>query len=295
MNKIKARLAVGLIRIVSLLSLASVQKLGAFLGMVLWRTGSSPAKVTKINIDLCFPERSEAEREKLAAQSLQETCKTFLEMGAIWEWPVSKSLGLVREVKNKRLFDEARASGQGLIVLGPHLGNWELSGLYLSSLTEMAALYRPPKVKELETYMSQVRGRSGSELVPTDKRGVIRLFSILKRGGVVGVLPDQVPDDSGGVFVPFFGVPANTIKLVSKMVEKTGARVLCLYAQRLPSGHGFILVFRDVDPLLYSRDLTDSVTGLNKSVERCVLDIPTQYQWEYKRFKHYQPGRERYY
>ena len=44
---------------------------------------------------------------------------------------------------------------------------------------------------------------------------------------------------------------------------------------------------------IYSDDLITSLTGLNKSVEECVTDIPEQYQWEYKRFKQDPSGKKK--
>jgi len=149
----------------------------------------------------------------------------------------------------------------------------------------MAALYKPPKIKALEEYMSAVRGRHGSELVPTNKRGVIRLFSILSSQGMVGILPDQVPGGNGGVLAPFMGIPANTVKLVARLINRTDCEVVSLCAIRLPNAEGFNMVFRPADPEIYSDDVDTSVAALNRSIECCVKDHPEQYQWEYKRFK----------
>lgn len=124
---------------------------------------------------------------------------------------------------------------------------------------------------------------------------MITLFSILKNQGVVGILPDQEPDLSGGLFAPFFGVEANTMKLVSKMVQKTSPKVVLCAALRLPSGRGFKVVFLPVDAELNSEDLTVSVTALNRSVETLVRMAPEQYQWEYKRFKRRPGGRPNFY
>lgn len=285
MNKLKAFAVVWLLRLLSKLSLKRAQALGAWVGKLLWQGDSSLTKVTKKNVELCFPDMPPEEQQALIQSSLRETGKVFCELGAMWEWPTEKTLSLIREVKGKQYFDQAFEHGRGLIVLAPHHGNWELVGLYLSTLRPMAALYKPPKIQELETYMSTVRGRHGSELVPTNKRGVVRLFSILNEQGMVGILPDQVPGGTGGIYAPFFDVPANTIKLVSRLIQKTGCEVVSLCAMRLPDGEGFDMVFRKADPEIYSEDLETSVAALNRCVEDCVRDRPEQYQWEYKRFK----------
>lgn len=295
MRVIKAKAAQFTIWLVSRFSLKTAQRIGSFLGLLIWKANLEPAKVTRTNLKLCFPELKENELELLVLKSLQNTAMTFIEMGMMWEWPINKTLALVKSVKGIDVWENAKASGHGVIILGPHLGNWELAGLYIATKTKMATLYRPPKIKELESYMGAVRGRTGADLVPANKRGVIKLFSILKSAGVVGILPDQVPQESGGLFAPFFGVNANTIKLVSRLIEKTNAKVVCLYALRDKLGTGFDIEFKEPDEKIYSKDPLVSVTGLNKSVESCVLVSPEQYQWEYKRFKHFLPSEPKFY
>jgi len=203
---------------------------------------------------------------------------------------VDHCISMIGEIQGADLLDDALARQQGLVLLAPHLGNWELAGLYFSTRFSMAALYSAPNMKEMESYMSRVRGRGGSELVRADRRGVLRLFSILREGGVVGILPDQNPDASGGAFAPFFGVNVLTMKLVSRLVQKTEARALVTYAERLPGAKGFRLVIEEVDERLYDPDTDVSVAGLNATVENVVRRIPAQYQWEYKRFKKRPPG-----
>lgn len=284
-EKFMAWLVVRFLKLLAALSYGATQKFGRAIGRVLWWGDSSLTRVTKVNIELAFPELDKPQQQALIKSSLEETGKLFAEFGAMWEWPTEKALSLIKTVQNKELFDLASEQNKGLIVLAPHHGNWELVGLYLSTLRPMAALYRPPKIKPLEEYMSAVRGRHGSELVPTDKRGVIRLFSILRENGMVGILPDQVPGGTGGVFAPFFGVEAHTIKLVSRLIEKTDCLVVSLCAMRREDGTGFDMIFRKADPDIYSPDVETSVAAMNRSVEECVRYKPEQYQWEYKRFK----------
>ena len=289
-EKTLAWLVTRVLKLLALLSYANTQRLGRFIGRILWMGDSSLMRVTKVNVELAFPDLSNDEQQALIKSSLTETAKLFCEFGAMWEWPIAKSLSLIQSVEGKELFDLASQQKKGLIVLAPHHGNWELVGLYLSTLRPMAALYRPPKIKPLEDYMSSVRGRQGSELVPTTKRGVVRLFSILRENGMVGILPDQVPGGTGGVFAPFMGVESNTVKLVSRLIEKTDCLVLSLVAMRREDGTGFDMIFRKADPEIYSSDLMTSVTAMNRSVEECVRYQPEQYQWEYKRFKDARKG-----
>ena len=285
-----ARLIPLIFRLLSLLSLRSAQNLGRLFGRIAWRMGGRSAQTTRQNIAACFPQMPESEQQALCRDSMAETGATGLELPAMWEWPVEKCLGLIREIEGEELLEQYKSGDQGLVILAPHLGNWELTGLFFASHYKMAALYSPPNHPGFEDYMTRVRSRSGSELVATDRRGIMRLFSILRNGGVVGILPDQTPRREGGEFAPFFGIPAITMTLASKLLHKTGARALVTYAQRLPDGKGFRMVIREADEGIYSKDMTESLTAMNDSVERCIREAPAQYQWEYKRFRRTSPG-----
>lgn len=290
MSKVKYFLIAGLLRIAGWLSLANAQRVGRFVGFLMWKFPGKPREVTDINLSICLPELSQPERAAMVKKSLMSTGMTMFEVPLMWEWPVEKCIDLVRETEGLELIDEAMADGSGLILLAPHLGNWELAGLFFSSRYKMAALYSPPNMPEFEDYMIQVRGRLGSELVRGDRRGLARLASILREGGVAGILPDQSPRGKGNAFAPFFGMEVKTMTLVSKLMQRTGAKVLITYAERLENAEGFRMVVRETEPGLDSKDAVAATTAMNKSIEQCIRNIPGQYQWEYKRMRHRPEG-----
>jgi KDO2-lipid IV(A) lauroyltransferase len=177
-----------------------------------------------------------------------------------------------------------------VLLLAPHLGNWELCGLYFSSRYRMAALYSPPSLPGFEAYMTASRSRHGSELVPGDRRGLARLISLLREGEVSGILPDQSPRTAGSAYAPFFGMEVRTMTLVSKLLQKSAAVPLMTWCQRLPDSRGFRLVVRRCEDGIADPDPVVATRALNRSVEACVREAPAQYQWEYKRFRHRPPG-----
>lgn len=286
-NKLKYYLIVSFLRVAGSLPLSAAQTIGRWAGWLAWNLQGQSRKVTDTNIQLCFPELSQPEQRELSKQSLMHTGMTALEIPLMWEWPVDKCLSLIKETEGLELVDEALASGKGLILLAPHLGNWELTGLFFSSRYKMAALYSPPHIKEFEDYMIRVRSRLGSELVRGDRRGLLRLMTLLREGGVAGILPDQSPSrGKSNVFAPFFGSEVRTMTLVNKLITKTGANVLVSFAERLPNGHGFRIVVKEATPGNGDPDAVLGATALNHSIETVVRLAPEQYQWEYKRFRH---------
>lgn len=297
MNKLswKGRAIRITVRILAVMPLTMAQAFGRFLGRLMWWLQLKPARDCQTNIEHCFPALDSQKQRELAKSSLLHTGMTAAEWGAMWGWPGPRVLALIKEVEGAELLEEAKAAGKGILLLSPHLGNWELAGLYIAQKLNIAILYQPPKIPDVERFITAARTRTGGELVPTDKRGIIRLFQIIRKQGAVGILPDQEPETSGGIFVPFFGIPANTIKLVSKLVEKTQPRVLTICAFRLPQNQGFRIVMKEADAEIYHPDLVTSVSALNRTVESCVMAAPEQYQWVYKRFKRRPDGQRHFY
>lgn len=284
-----------ILRLLTLLPLRVVQLFGACLGRYAWWSNGRSAKITRRNIQLCFPELSQKEQNKLAKESLMETGKTIAEMGKAWLAPKENALSYIKKVTEELNVEQVLASGKGLVTIVPHLGNWEILNLYAANRFSLNVLYQPPKIAELDEFVRQARARIGSKVYPTDRRGVAAMFQALREGEVVGILPDQEPPLEASIFAPFYGIDAATMTLLSKLAQKTGATVICAYAKRLPKGKGFEVVLTPADAEIYSNDLSVSVAALNRSIETCIQDAPAQYQWEYKRFKIGPKGKTGYY
>jgi len=281
---VKERLAVGFIKAAAYLPLSLSRALGTVLGMVMARSNSRFANVTRKNIELCLPEFSPEERELLAKRSMIETCQLMLEVPAVWlrdyeSWLKPK----IKAVRNQHLLEDALAKGQGVILVAPHMGNWEIFSGFMSEIAPMMVMFQPPTMTSVGDIMVAAREQQGGSLAPTNHRGVAKLLKFLRGGGLTAILPDQVPDAKGGEFAPFFGQQALTMTLVHNLQKRTACSLVACYAKRVSGG--FEVVFNEVDKSSYSEDTDVALSGLNRTVEACVREVPEQYQWEYKRFK----------
>ncbi len=273
-----------ILRLLALLPLPANHALGAFIGICLYWLPNKVKHITRINLALCLPEYNEQQRNTLLRKSLIETGKSATELGPLWLWKADKLLRHVKGIEHEGLLHEAQEKQQGLIILTPHLGCWELNGLYCANKMTVTSLYRPPKIQALETFLCQARERTGATLVPTNINGVKSLYAALARQETIGILPDQ-DAGNGGIFVPFFGVSANTVKLIPRLINKTHAQVIMVYARRLPRGRGYIIHYLKPEDDIYSPDLAVSAAAMNRAVETCIRENINQYQWGYKRFK----------
>ncbi len=281
----RARLIRLLLGLFAALPLPLNHALGATLGTLLILLPNDLRRTTHANLLRCYPELTSGARRRLAWRSLIETGKTISETGPLWCWKAERAVALVREVRGREILDDALARGGGAIVNTPHLGCWEMAGLWGAAHYPMTTLYRRPRLVELDHMVRDARERLGTEYVPADAAGVRRMYQALKENRLLGMLPDQDPGAGGGSFAPFFGVPAYTMTLLSRLARKTQAPVVFAYCERLSWGRGYRLHFRAAPAAVNSGSMEESVAAVNEGVEACVRALPEQYQWGYKRFK----------
>lgn len=284
MNALKAALVKAFLYSCALLPLSWARALGRGAALLYWPFGGRSRKVTERNIELAFPELTADERKSLARRSLCATGELAAEMGHVWLRPMDYVLGLIKSVEGAELVTTALAQGRGVIILAPHLGNWEVSGLHLATLGPTVSLYEPPKLTGLGPLIRKARERSGATLVPTDSRGLARLLKSVKRGHISGILPDQAPAElNSGENAEFMGQPCFTGTLASNMIRRTGALAVYSFSERVPGG--FVVRYRAAEEAIYDDDTSVSLAALNRGVEACVRQCVEQYQWEYKRFR----------
>lgn len=284
---VKSALALGLIHTLGSLNLKGARAVGSAIGNLLCWTNSRMYKVTKKNIDLCYPDLPEAGRKVLAKQSIQETAKSITEIGIAWggtKEKFARNAAMIENVRNQELFDDALAKGDGIMILTPHLGNWEFISSWLPQRCDLMALYKTAKMPGFEKAMLKAREDSGATLVAGTARGVKGLFDHYKNKKVIMILPDQEPAPKSGVWADFFGISTLTPKVVHSMVKKNPEGTV-LFAYVIRTKDGFELIFRGLSDDIYSEDVEVSAQAMNKGIEECIADAPAQYQWDYKRFK----------
>ncbi|HEU4856781.1 MAG TPA: lipid A biosynthesis acyltransferase [Rhodanobacteraceae bacterium] len=275
------RLAYRLMWLAARLPLRVFRTLGTTLGWWFWVTDSRKRRVVEANLALARADLDPGARQRLARACVRECGVSLIEVFGIWTHP-RRTLRGVQEVRGRALFDAAIAAGRGLILCAPHLGSWEVANYWVGARTPFATFYTQPRYRQAEALLRRLRAGGASIQFPIDDSGVRRVFRHLRAGGVVSIMPDHVPR-AGAVVAPFFGVPALTMTLLPRLAQRTGARVLMLFVERLP--HGFRVHFREPPAALVDPDPRVACTAMNAAIEACVRDAFPQYQWNYKRFK----------
>jgi KDO2-lipid IV(A) lauroyltransferase len=261
------------------LPLRWLHALGAAVGWLVYLLSARYAARLDENFRSSGLYRDPEHYRRLRRRAIAEAGKLLLEAPAIWLRPPQRVMRLFKAIHNAELIDRAREQGRGVVLLTPHLGCFEAAGLYFGQTLPLTILYRPPRLRALDALLRRGRCRGSVQLAATGVAGVRKLLRALRKAEAVGILPDQAPRFGEGAWAPFFGRPAFTMTLSSRLQRATGAAVFMVFAERLPRGAGYRL---HIEPL--SEGPLDEA-ALNRAVECAIRVRPEQYLWGYHRYK----------
>ena len=244
-------------------------------------------RVVHMNLQLAYPALSERERHVLANQARRNQTLNMAESLKSWAMPPQWAIKQINTVHNQEILTQALANPNGMLAIVPHLGTWEMMNAWLNQFGSPTIMYKPVKGEKANQFVLQGRQRLNATLVPTDGSGVKAIFKTLKDGGFSIILPDHVPDLSGGVVVPFFGIPTLSSTLAPKLAIKTHCALVGLTCVRRDDGQGFDIYCDKLDnPALYDKNIEIATSALNDEIKTMTNRFPNQYMWGYKRFKH---------
>lgn len=269
-----------LTKILALLPLRGVQALGVSTAQIIQFIRPSYYKLLRENLNISNLYSNETDFKNIVKTNIAETGKGVLETLKIWQLPDNKAVSLIKSVNGWQAVEAAIALGKGIIFLTPHLGCFEITSIYYAAKHPITVLYRPPRQRWLTPLIEKGRSKGLVKLAPATTSGVRLLMQALKKGEAIGILPDQLPASGEGEWANFFGKPAYTMTLASKIAEKTGAQVIMAFGKRLPNGDGYALYLTPLD-----KGAIATPTLLNQAIEQQIKLCPEQYLWRYNRYK----------
>lgn len=289
----------GLLRWIARWPLPLAHAVGVALGWVVYGASSTYRQRLQDNV------MGAGFNAQVRRQAVSHAGRMVAELPYLWLRPRDETLGArLVAVEGESLVQAALDAGQGLVLLSPHLGAYEVAAQAYAerfgATHPMTAMYRPARKAWLRELQLTARDRPGLLTAPASLAGIRQMIKALRRGQTVGLLPDQVPPDGMGVWAPFFGREAYTMTLAARLAQQTGAAVLLLTAQRAPKGRGFSLRYEPLPKPLPTLDDVRALsqgdsqeaahqracaTTLNHAMETLVQRMPEQYLWGYHRHK----------
>ena len=244
---------------------------------------SKTSDVIRLNLEISLSELSTQERERVTRAAIRNELMSYFEFFSIWGSSNQKNIERVHKVIGEDLLHDALAQNKGLVLIVPHFGTWEIMNAYVAQFTSMTIMYKPVKNQAADQFVRAARSREQANLVPTDESGVRQIFKALKQGGTTVILPDHTPN-VGGEYIPYFGVPLATSNLSAKLIQKTKARALFLYALRNEDA-GFDIHIEAIDEKIYQGNANQGTGIIINTIENLIQRHPEHYHWSYKRFR----------
>lgn len=267
-----------LLKIFSILSLSVINRLGSLLGYGIYLFSGRARRLINTNLRNSGLAKDEAHFQALKHDNIKALGIGVIETMAIFQKDEATLLSYVNDVHGWHYVEAAYKQGKGAILLTPHLGCFEMTSIYYGSNHPITVMFRPPKLQFLGAMIEKGRTRTGITLAEANASGVRKVIQALKRGEAIGILPDQVPNEGEGEWADFFGQPAYTMSLASKLANKTEAPVIMAFGERLEDGKGFDIHFTQVDSIA-------TPALLNQAIEKQIKQKPGQYLWSYNRYK----------
>lgn len=280
-------LVLGMLRTVALFPYPVQISLGRLLGKFLQSLSPSRQRVADINLQLCFPEKSVAERNKIKDANFQNIGIAILEMSMCWWWPENRLRSLV-EIRGLEHIEAVLDSGRGVILLTGHFTSLEIGGRLFTLSMPLQAMYRTLKSSLLDSYLYTRRKDYLENVI--SRKNTRQMIRGIKQLIPTWYAPDQDFANEKNVFVPFMGVQAATISAGSRIAQSSGAATLPFYPERKKDGSGYIIWIEPPLEDFPSGDEVRDATAVNASIEKFVHQNPEQYMWVHKRFKSRPPG-----
>jgi len=256
--------------------------LGKSVGRLLYRIPSSRTHITRVNLQICFPELSDVEREQMVKEVFINFGAGIIENAMGW-WTNPEKLKEITEFKDRIHLDSAIAKDRGVILLGAHFSTIDLSATMMGNFYDCYALYRLQSNWLLNKIMTHGRRSTMKGMIPhTSMRDAAR--KIMKKE-IVWYSPDQDMGTENSVFAPFFNHPAATLVATSKLAKLTKAPLVMLISYRKPDDSGYVLKFLPGPEKFPVDDEVENATMVNALIEQGIRCSPSQYYWFHRRFK----------
>ena len=255
-------------------------RVAAFL---LWVAIPKRRKVITTNLKLCFSQMPAKERKALARRVYVRLARAAIDHGTLWEADKEEIQKFVTFEGLENLLDNA--SEGPVIVVAPHFAGLDAAGIALNTYIRGVSLYQKQSNPAWDEAVLKGRKRFSDPVLiaksdTSDLRPVLRA---MKEGLPFYYLPDMDHGVKNSIFVPFFGVKAATLPMVSRLARVTKAKVFWCIATM--TDHGYHVIISKPWENFPTTDFEADTLRVNQELEEWIRAYPDQYLWVHRRFK----------
>ncbi|CAM3827955.1 Lipid A biosynthesis lauroyltransferase [Pseudomonas reidholzensis] len=287
-------LGLGLLWLTVQLPYRALLRLGRGLGAVMYRLAGERRRIAARNLELCFPELSVDERQRLLKENFASTGIAFFEMAMSWWWPQAR-LARLAHIEGIEHLQAAHREGQGAILMAVHFTTLEIGAALLGQVQTIDGMYREHGNPLFDFIQRSGRERHNPDSLAIEREDVRGMLKLLRAGRAIWYAPDQDYGAKQSLFVPLFGIPAATVTATTKFARLGKARVIPFTQRRLEDGSGYRLVIHPPLEDFPGESEEADCLRINQWVEGVLRECPEQYLWAHRRFKSRPEGAPRLY
>jgi KDO2-lipid IV(A) lauroyltransferase len=279
-----SRFVAALLWLLHFLPLPLLAVVGRGLGLVFYFVARRRKHIVRVNLSLCFPALSEAQREKLIRAHFQALGRSMLERSLLW-WGSKKRLARLIRVEGEEKIQALLQEKRPVMLLVPHFVGLDVGGVAITMRFDIVSIYAAQTDAVFDRLLYRGRSRFGNQLLLSRHENTRASIKAMKAGRPFYYLPDMDFLSRDSIFVPFFGVPAATITGLSRLSRLAGAVVVPCVTRMLPGGKGYVVEIGDAWSGYPTDDVEADTRRMNEWIEGAVLTMPEQYYWVHRRFK----------
>ena len=206
---LSARLGIGFMRTLAKLPLPVVRGVGAVLGRVLHTVAVPRRHVVDINLALCFPERSPAERRRIARETFVFVAQSWLDRSWLWHAPEAVVAARLRVVGAPAEIDEIAHGSAPMILFAPHFYGLDAAATALTMHTARPSttIYTTQRDPLVDAWIREGRQRFGNVITLNRAEGIKPIVAGLRKGGLLYLLPDMDFGRDQTIYDPWHYVP----------------------------------------------------------------------------------------
>jgi KDO2-lipid IV(A) lauroyltransferase len=288
----------GLIGLFASFSRRRALQVGAALGALLYRVDWKRRRIGLHNLQIAFPEKSEAQRRAILACVYRNIGRSAAESAHLLTLD-SDTVRRYVHIEDPARWHEAVNRPGGAVVVTAHFGSWELlayaQGLFGRPVTVVHKGFPNPLVDQV---INHIRARAGTRHL-RKKRAARPALRALRDGALLITPIDQNQKRHDGVFVNLFGVPACTTPGPVRLAMRTGVPIVPAFLIREGESDQHRLV---VLPDIERADTGDRDADIVTTMQRCsdvVEDVlrryPEQWIWFHRRWRTRPEGEQEFY
>ncbi len=268
-----------------------IVKTGNILGSIAYLLDARHRRIARRNLQFAYPEWQLNKIKKITLKTFQTMGVTVLEICQMTCFSKEDILQKVR-IKGKENLLNTIKSHKGIIMISAHIGNWEMSHLFVSIYIQKSLLVVVQNQPVfIERIIHKLRTSTGNVII-SKKGAMIKLVRTLRKGKIIGLLIDQGTSRGEGADVTFFGHNTNATYAASLLAARYNCQVLPVFCIREPDARLTVVV---EPPLKLHKtddvhaDLQTNTQIMTDFVEKIVSLYPEQWLWFHKRWKRHHP------